>query len=451
MIIRRRLVYWLVKEYIKKWGKRFALYFLLGCLLFFFLRLTGAFLLTKFVLGQKNTIGVSGAYTLSTLPPFIIKDISYGLTVIDSDGTPKPGACSSWEIHENGKVYVFYLKQGLFFSDGTPVTSKDIDYNFTDAKIERPSPYALVFRLKDVYAPFLVSVSRPIFKKGFIGIGQYKIKDIKINGNFIESLSLASIKDAKATKTYQFYATADAVKTAYMLGEVKQAVGVSDMQYKGQQLVKFPNTSVDTTVDYTKLVSVFFNTGDPVVSDKKIREALTYALPDLFKDGDRAFGPFPKTSWAYDSGLGEKTEDLSHASLLLKASAEATDSGKISLSLTTLEKYSAVAQRLKKEWSNIGIDTKITYTNSLPGNFQLFLGDFNLPQDPDQYSLWHSTQDNNITHYNNKRIDKLLEDGRKTTDMEERKKLYLDFQKYLVDDAPALFLYFPYQYTLNRQ
>ena len=70
--------------------------------------------------------------------------------------------------------------------------------------------------------------------------------------------------------------------------------------------------------------------------------------------------------------------------------------------------------------------------------------------DPDQYTLWHSGQMNNITNYKNLRIDKLLEDGRQTVDIQSRIKIYADFQKYLLDDAPATFLYFPDIYTVTR-
>jgi peptide/nickel transport system substrate-binding protein len=67
--------------------------------------------------------------------------------------------------------------------------------------------------------------------------------------------------------------------------------------------------------------------------------------------------------------------------------------------------------------------------------------------------LWHSSQIqiNNISKNKNVRIDKLLEDGRKTNDLEERKKIYADFQKYLLEDPPAAFLYFPYEFTVARK
>jgi peptide/nickel transport system substrate-binding protein len=73
-----------------------------------------------------------------------------------------------------------------------------------------------------------------------------------------------------------------------------------------------------------------------------------------------------------------------------------------------------------------------------------------LPYDPDMYTIWHSGQVNNITHYKNVRIDKLLEDGRQATDENKRIQIYADVQKYLLDDAPAAFLYFPYSYTVSR-
>jgi len=99
----------------------------------------------------------------------------------------------------------------------------------------------------------------------------------------------------------------------------------------------------------------------------------------------------------------------------------------------------------------IDIEVDIKTTDSLPDRFQVFLGEFKVSKDPDQYTLWHSNQDNNITGYKNLRIDKLLEDGRKTVNFDERQKIYYDFQKYLLDDSPATFLYLPYTYTLTRK
>ena len=74
-----------------------------------------------------------------------------------------------------------------------------------------------------------------------------------------------------------------------------------------------------------------------------------------------------------------------------------------------------------------------------------------IPKDPDQYVLWHSTQPTNISKYKNPRIDKLLEDGRVELNQETRKKIYLDFQRFLVEDSPAIFLYHPSFFTVLKK
>ena len=77
---------------------------------------------------------------------------------------------------------------------------------------------------------------------------------------------------------------------------------------------------------------------------------------------------------------------------------------------------------------------------------------WNPPIDPDQYYFWHSTQTNqNITNLKNVKIDKLLEDGRKVTNIEQRKQIYVDLQKVIADEVPAIFLYYPYSYTVSRK
>lgn len=140
-----------------------------------------------------------------------------------------------------------------------------------------------------------------------------------------------------------------------------------------------------------------------------------------------------------------------HAKTLLESSDAASDSGKLTLTIKTMKRYRSTADEIAKSWKNAGIQTNIEEVDSLPDNFQIFLGDFTPPSDPDQYSLWHSGQVNNITRYKNLRIDKLLEDGRKTVNTNARKNIYLDFQKYLMEDAPASFLYFPHEYDVIRK
>ncbi len=74
-----------------------------------------------------------------------------------------------------------------------------------------------------------------------------------------------------------------------------------------------------------------------------------------------------------------------------------------------------------------------------------------VPADPDQYTWWHSNQSANISNYQNPRVDKLLEDARKETDQQRRKVMYLEFQRYLVEDVPAMFLYYVTEHDVDRK
>ena len=83
-----------------------------------------------------------------------------------------------------------FIKEHEHFSDGKPVTSETITYNFSDVTIKRPDKYTIMFNLKDPYAPFLVTASKGVFAKGYVGIGDYKIGNIQLNGNFVQSLTM---------------------------------------------------------------------------------------------------------------------------------------------------------------------------------------------------------------------------------------------------------------------
>jgi peptide/nickel transport system substrate-binding protein len=450
VVIRRRLIFWLLKAYFKKWGKSILAYFMVGLVVFYLLSIFVPYFITHLPFTEKESIGMVGAYTIESLPKEILTKVSRGLTRTEADGTVKPDIANKWKIAPNGKGYAFYLNKNIYFSDGKNLTSDDINYNFADVEVIRPDKYTIVFNLKDSYSPFLTTVSRPIFKKGYIGVGDYVIKKIKLNGNFIESVELFSDKYRKTIAYSLFYPTYTSLKTAFMLGELSEIASVPDLKYAHTDFSTYKNISANKKTDYSKLVTIFYNTRDKSLSSKLLREGLSYAIPDIFDQGERNGTPIPPFSFI-GQGVSANTEDLEHAKDLVGRSETATASGRISVVITTLSRYEDTAEIIAKNWEKIGIDTEIKTVNQIPDNFQIFLGDFNLSTDPDQYALWHSSQATNISQYNNPRIDKLLEDGRKELDTQKRIIIYNDFQKYLLSDPPASFLYFPYYYEISRK
>jgi peptide/nickel transport system substrate-binding protein len=455
-VIRKRLIFWLIKAYIKKSGKTLMICFVAGLILFagfavasrYFSQITIPF-------SQKQTIGLVGAYTQDNLPREVVSNLSSGLTQLDDDGSIKPNLAESWETLDNGKTYVFKLRKGQYFNNGKELTSENVSYRFSDVTVERPDDYTIVYKLKDAYAPFLVTVSRPVFDTGYVGVGDYRIEKVDLNGNFVQSLTLVSTKSRHDTITYEFYPSEEALKMAFLLGEVNEAKGLVTNNYHESSFLNFPNTTVKEDANYSRLVTLFFNTTDSTLSDKRIRIALSYAIPDVFPGGQRAYLPYSPESTYYNNDIPQKKLDYEHAKELMQPAAEASGSAQSSapqeLTIKTLKKYKPTADVIAAGWKNIGINTIVEEVDAIPDQYQIFLGDFNLPRDPDQYTIWHSDQRNNITRYKNLRIDKLLEDGRKTNNPEERIQLYKDFQRYLMEDAPAAFLYFPTEYAVVRK
>lgn len=443
---RRRFFFWLIRAYVKRWTKVFLAGLVLGAILFVLLKNNFSSILTTFHLSQPWKIGVVGSYTSDVLPLWIQDYISFGLTKIDKGGNTVPSAAESWEALDNGKTYIFHLRRDLKFQDGGKFTSKDVNYQFKEAKVTPIDPYTVRFDLNEQFAPFPTFVSRPIFKKGLIGLGQFEVEELEQSGSFIKSLTLTDKQKPLKTLLFRFYPTEQAIKTAFTLGEVSQ-IEVSD----AADFNKWNNVTIEKNVDPSSLVVVFYSVKNPLLSSKQVRQALMYALPDSFSGKKRANSPLRMDSWAYREQPDKFKRSIDNARKLLGESKEGTSSSDLSLIITTPPKFQKLAEFIQSAWNDIGIDTKIQSVDKIPPEFQVLLDEINLPPDPDQYYLWHSLQPMNLSQYANPRIDKLLEDGRKTVDQEKRAQIYADFQKYLVDDAPAAFLYYPDVYTIKRK
>ena len=60
----------------------------------------------------------------------IVMDLFIGLTTLAPDGSVQPGSAESWTVSDDGLTYVFKLREGLQWSDGTPLTAEDFAYSF---------------------------------------------------------------------------------------------------------------------------------------------------------------------------------------------------------------------------------------------------------------------------------------------------------------------------------
>ncbi|MCL5676168.1 MAG: ABC transporter substrate-binding protein [Patescibacteria group bacterium] len=441
-----RYLNWFLSAYLKKYAAFIVLGFAAGLILSFLVSLLPAVSPSQFA-AKENIVGIIGQYSLSNLPLSIQKELSLGLTSIDKNDRATPSAASSWEIKNNGQSYIFHLKKNLYWTDGSKFKSFDINLRLKDVQILALGDYDVQFRLGQPYAGLPSAVAQPLFKNGLVGLGPYRVTKMTRNGKFITGLEMKNINTGESTH-YKFYSNRDEAVLALKLHEINILKGLNSLD----GLNNWPLLQIDKTTDYHKFVALFFNMRKEPFKDKDTRLGLTYALPDVFNSDEPAFGPIAKNSWAYNPQLKtfNYSADLANKYLKPLLDKSSTSSAEFSLKLTSMKAYLPIAQSIAKNWQNLGIKVQIIPSDSIADNFDVFLAAVETMPDPDQYSLWHSTQEGNISGLNSPRIDKLLEDGRTLVNVSERKQKYLDFQKYLVEEDPAAFLFYPAGFTVTR-
>jgi peptide/nickel transport system substrate-binding protein len=411
-----------------------------GLLLFVFL----SFLLPRIVSKDTEYIGIAGRYHTDELPFFVLSMVGEGLTKINGKGLPEPALSEKWEANEDGSEWTFFLKEGMHWHDGSTVTSQDIQYSFEDAEVNYPDARTIKFTLASPFSPFPSVVSRPTFKRGLLGTGKWKVSNLSLNGSYVEEIVLKNNEGIK--KVMRFYPTEEGAKIAYQLGQVDKLVDL----FSTEPFSEWSNSTISETPNNERVVAIFFNNESEAFSgpnNKPLRQALSYALDKASFGGARAIGPISPDSWAYNPLIKDYAFDLERARELTEDFQAETV-----VNLTTTPTLLPVAEKIAEQWKALDVTTNVQVVSVLPEEYDAFLAIYDMPRDPDQYAIWHTTQTTtNISNYSNPRIDKLLEDGRVITNQDERKKIYLDFQRFLLEDAPAVFLYHPVSYTVTRK
>ncbi len=115
-----------------------------------------------------------------------------------------------------------------------------------------------------------------------------------------------------------------------------------------------------------------------------------------------------------------------------------------------------IARNIQNQWQRIGIEAKISvYEISeikqhviKDRKYEILLFGQILGVIPDPFSFWHSSQRSypglNLSNYQNKNLDKILEEMKTSADPESMNIRLKNAQKILIEDSPAIFLCNPY-------
>jgi peptide/nickel transport system substrate-binding protein len=465
-----RKLYWYLTTYAKKHGLVFFASILVAIAIFsFIVPSLISFLENK----ETRYVGLIGDFNLDTLPPEVTHKLGAGLTKIEDDGKVVTLLSQRWSTQQDGKTYRFVLQDNIFFRDGKELTTQDINYNFPNVETII-TPNDIVFKLSDSFAPFPLAVAEPILRKEeetykvfltrptLIGVGPYSLVDYKLIGNRISEVYLES-KENKYV--YRFYITEKDAVIALKHGEIDEIPGLS----QDFNLSEWETLSVTKGTDYNKYLAIFFNLREGKYS-KNLRQALSYAI-EKPTDKTRALGPIGPNSWGYLPALKSYDKDVQRA---IERIIDEPPQEKLELSLTTTSTYQSEAEKIIEQWKDFGekasqecqnskdikdksicenmkISVNLKVTNFPDtSDFEMLLIGQESPSDPDQYQLWHSGESTNFTGYKNTRIDKLLEEGRQTTEFQERKEIYQEFQQFFLEDAPAIFIRHIDNYNITR-
>jgi peptide/nickel transport system substrate-binding protein len=314
------------------------------------------------------------------------------------------------------------------------------------------------------------------FGRNPIGLGRYKLKKW-ISG---QEVILSSNRDYFEGRPYiDGYVYRVIPDPATMFLELQAGgidmMGLSPIQYTKQTDNEFFKNSFQKfrypVFSYTYLG---FNLKHTWFQDKRVRQAIAHAIDKseiidvvLLGLGSPATGPYVPNTWLYNPDVKKYEFSPEKARHLLKeAGWEDTDGDGIvdkngnnfEFTILTnmgnnLRKNTATIIQWRLKQVGIKADIRVlewsTFINEFidKRRFQAVILGWSIGIDPDQYDIWHSSKTRekefNFVSYNNPEVDELLEKGRRTFDIEERKKAYFKIQEILADELPYIFLYVP--------
>lgn len=95
----------------------------------------------RILMGEPATLDPAAAGDAGSAA--VIAQLFEGLTAIDPTRTPRPALAERWELRDGGRTVAFTLRDGLQFSDGSPLSADDVRRSWLRVIDPRaPSPLA---------------------------------------------------------------------------------------------------------------------------------------------------------------------------------------------------------------------------------------------------------------------------------------------------------------------
>ena len=420
----------------------------------------------------------------------VIEQVYDYLVRMDSTGFPKLQLAEKLETPDD-KTYIFTIRKGVKFHDGSPLSAHDVAYTFQSIKnpelnaplrstleivesIEVLDSLRVKFSLKNAYAPILADLEVGIVPKKVVESGaDLKLKPIGSGPFMFKEWSNDAFLRLTANPHYWRGVPPLKELELKILPEATTQVLALENREVDFLLNNFPESHLPRFEKNERLkikkspgsnyVYLGLNQENQYLSNKKVRKALAHAInfqsmvQNLFSGLHRsANSVLNKQHWAYNPSLKDYGFDPEKARRLLDEAgfSDPDQDGpkarfklvyKCTDKLASRQKAQVVQQQLK----DVGIDVEIksfewgTFFDDIKkGRFDLFSLSIVGVYEPAVYEhFFHSksigTSKNRIG-YRNAEVDELIDRGKTAIDIEERKKYYHRIQEILQDELPVI-------------
>lgn len=425
-----------------------------------------------------------------------------GLVKLDNDMKVTPDMAESWELRDGGREIIFHLKKNIRWHDGGEFTAEDVAFTYEAiASQKTATPHAGRFGpVKEVKVTdkYTVSVrySEPYgsaLESWTIGlIPKHILQNRDINDSAFDSKPTGTgpyrLKNWERGQLLKLEAFGDFYNGKPKMGNLiiriipDAASRMFELQSGGIDVMELTPSQYSYDQNYAKYFHKYnadafrygflgLNLLDDRFKDKRVRQAIGYAIDKeaiinivLMGLGKISTGPYPSVAWYHNSAVKPQEYNPAKAAGLLETAGWKRNgqgvlekNGK-SFSFTILTNYESkenikTAQLIQDNLKAVGIQTEIVqlewqtfrYKTIGKRHFEAVVMSRAYLWDPDIYDLWHSSKTKegewNFFSYKNGELDVLLDKGRKTINMNDRKQTYHKVHAGLFDDQACIFLY----------
>ena len=414
----------------------------------------------------------------------IMANMFDSLVQFDAEMKLQPALAESWMV-KDPLTYEFKLRKGVMFHNGQELTSADVKYTvewildeankskqlryfkYIDT-VETPDDYTVMVKLKEPYAPMLSNLSmlwivpkktieeigREEFAKHPIGTGPYKfvewLKDQRLVMEAYEGYW-------RGVPRVQRVVWRNIPETSTRLAELRTGgvdIAIRVPVAQVELLEKDPNLNV-VSVPTLRTKWVTLNTWTPPFNDKRVRQALNYAINKeeiveaLYEGNAHITGqPYAPAVLGFNPGIEPYPYDPDKAKALL-AEAGYPDGFEAVLDVDE-PVHEEPAQAIAGQLAKIGIDVKVNIgdpdqlwekflAKGMESMYMMHCN--NILLDADFCTGLHFDSQRRGLYYNSPETDELIVKGAAALDREERKTVYHELAAKLHEEAPVVFLW----------